>query len=390
MINKEVQDKIDFICSRIHEDEWSGTLFFLEEGSFADNDLVIKVQDLLVMDIGNATYTEYTESPDIVRYMMDNELLDCKIGLIHSHNNMNTFFSGTDTATLKSEGLNYHHFVSLIVNNRRTYSAAITTLVKSTQHVDEDFEYTTFNGLVVKGSDNFVNESSELVWSRMKVILEVDNLVNDEITSRLDEIAAKKKAAAASVVVKPLGMATTAPATKVFGRDFTREDYYKDWNKKLDSEPINVRNAFEDQREFFPDNAKDLQKSIEFPQHETVDSKLDYGTIMMDDKIIDLMAKKLVTGSILISETNKLNLKDLVSRMPEAFSHVLPTKEGYEFFIGGLVETLLFNVNDPSIRGFEEDEVAAFAAFDLTVLLSDFPSNLYLQTLIDALEGFII
>ena len=66
-------------------------------------------------------------SPDVVSYMANNsELLDCQMGLIHSHNNMSTFFSGTDIRTLEEEGLDRNHFVSLIVNNQGSYTAAIT------------------------------------------------------------------------------------------------------------------------------------------------------------------------------------------------------------------------------------------------------------------------
>lgn len=83
------------------------------------------------MDIGTQAYTEFDMNPDVIAYMCENpELLDCQMGLIHSHNNMSTFFSETDTATLKEEGRDRNNFVSLIVNNAGTYTAAITRRVK--------------------------------------------------------------------------------------------------------------------------------------------------------------------------------------------------------------------------------------------------------------------
>ena len=48
-----------------------------------------------------------------------------------------TFFSGTDKATLQSEGSDMNHFVSLIVNNAGKYTAGVTRKVKLKQTVNE-------------------------------------------------------------------------------------------------------------------------------------------------------------------------------------------------------------------------------------------------------------
>lgn len=49
---------------------------------------------------------------------------------IMSHNKMNAFFSGEDIQTLTKEGFIRNHFLSLIVNNKGEYVAAITRKVK--------------------------------------------------------------------------------------------------------------------------------------------------------------------------------------------------------------------------------------------------------------------
>lgn len=87
-IPAEVEKKIKYICGQISTIEWSGTLFYTTEGTFEDNNLVIKCVDLFVMDIGTAAYTEFDMSPDVLSYMMEHDLLDCHMGLIHSHNSM--------------------------------------------------------------------------------------------------------------------------------------------------------------------------------------------------------------------------------------------------------------------------------------------------------------
>lgn len=84
-----VEQKIRHLCRRVWEKEWSGTLFYKVEGSFEDNSLVITCVDIFVMDIGTATYTEFDMSPDVMTYMTEHpELMECQMGLVHSHNNM--------------------------------------------------------------------------------------------------------------------------------------------------------------------------------------------------------------------------------------------------------------------------------------------------------------
>lgn len=84
-----VEQKIRHLCNRVWEKEWSGTLFYKAEGSFEDGSLVITCVDIFVMDIGNATYTEFDMSPDVITYITEHpELIECQMGLIHSHNNM--------------------------------------------------------------------------------------------------------------------------------------------------------------------------------------------------------------------------------------------------------------------------------------------------------------
>ena len=90
IIPEFVESKIRHLCNVVPNVEWSGTLFYTTEGSFEDN-LKVICKDIFVMDVGNATFTEFSDSPDIVTYRIEHpELLQEGIyeGLIHSHNNM--------------------------------------------------------------------------------------------------------------------------------------------------------------------------------------------------------------------------------------------------------------------------------------------------------------
>lgn len=88
VIPRKVEAKIRCLCNEVWSTEWSGILFFTPSGSFDDGSLSIRCVDIFPMDIGTTTYTEFDMSPDVISYMAEHELLDCQIGLIHSHNNM--------------------------------------------------------------------------------------------------------------------------------------------------------------------------------------------------------------------------------------------------------------------------------------------------------------
>ena len=84
IIPADVERTIRFLCERVWDTEWSGVLFYTVTGTFENNDLEVRCKDILPMDVGSATYTEFDMSPDVISYMAQNpELLDCKMGLIH-------------------------------------------------------------------------------------------------------------------------------------------------------------------------------------------------------------------------------------------------------------------------------------------------------------------
>ena len=131
IIPTEVENIIRYFLNKFHNIEWSGILFYDFTGSIQDKNLEITCRDILLMDKGDSTSTSIEYNPEIANYIANHlELTDCKLGLVHSHHSMSTFFSNTDINTLKSEGKDRVHFVSLIVNNEGTYSAAITRKIK--------------------------------------------------------------------------------------------------------------------------------------------------------------------------------------------------------------------------------------------------------------------
>ena len=107
--------------------EWSGIAFF----KVNKTDLIVNsvyLVDIFLKDVGDAVSTEFDSSNcDYFKYAVENNLLDCGFGTIHSHNMMNVFFSGTDEEELEITAQEREHYLSIIVNNRGDIKARITT-----------------------------------------------------------------------------------------------------------------------------------------------------------------------------------------------------------------------------------------------------------------------
>lgn len=105
----------------------------------------MKAKYIFLMDIGTAGFTEYETDTDIVD-MYDNveDAMDLKIGHIHTHHTMSTFFSGTDNEELQDNVDKHNYYLSLIVNFASTYSAKVAFL--SDVHTHSKMSYVNDKG----------------------------------------------------------------------------------------------------------------------------------------------------------------------------------------------------------------------------------------------------
>lgn len=371
-IPEEVESKIRFVCQKIWKDEWSGTLFYKPEGSFEDGTLNIRCVDIYIMDIGSAAYTEFDMSPDVISYMTENpELLDCQMGLIHSHNQMATFFSGTDVSTLKEEGFDRNHFVSLIVNNEGTYTAAITRRVNTTETVTSEYTYHTFNDEAVKGVENYTTNDEYLEYFPLNIIFEKSNSYTEGLNERLLELKKAKE-------------------DRIKGRNiFTNSKGYtsytgiptKSFEKTLE-EDIKKPNT----------NSKEL----EFEFEDVTDGYIPYGKITFNKKIIKSLVLQLVTGSIILPNESKVDVTKWAQGMVPLYENRFGKGvEGFKLFKAWAepyVEFICcFSEDDELIQqGLTDDELSAICAYDIIRELERLPQNEYIKAYIKCLGHYII
>ena len=366
VIPQEVERKIRFACQKVWNTEWSGTLFFTHEGSFENNDLTIKCVDIYIMDIGTQTYTEFDMNPDVIAYMTENpELLDCQIGLIHSHNNMASFFSGTDTATLREVGRDRNNFVSLIVNNAGNYTAAITRRVKSKQ-VKEAVSYEFFGEGEKQDTKEYVSNVDEIEYFYLKVEKENENYSFPDMAARLEEIKRTKEEKAKKSQV------------------FTCQNEYKPITNNLISKEITKPKII--QPTLF-DNIDDLP----FDGY----SNIPYGQVSFNKDTIKSLVLQLITGSIIVSNENKIDVIKWVKSMPVIYEKRFgKDDDGISNFMAWAetyVEYLVWNTTDDELEkaGLDSAEICAICAHNIIEELDKLPKNDYIEGYIDTLEKYL-
>lgn len=392
VIPAEVEKKIRFLCKNIWDVEWSGVLFYKVEGAFEDKSLTIRCVDLFQMDIGTSAYTEFNVSPDMATYMVDHpELLEEGIyqGLIHSHNNMATFFSGTDTATLSAEGNDMAHFVSLIVNNAGKYTAGITRKYKCVQTVSEKYTYPTWNGEVREGVETFDIEEEKLEWFNLDIVFE--NATDDfetEMMERIKEIKEAKKK-----VVTPMYGGRNYPQYGNYGKAITP-------TKKVGSTfPMDEDKYYGEKRSWY-DPQKDKQDKqlpagqgeLPFDQPGEENVEIPYGTITIDPDIVQSIVRQLVTSSIIISNESAVDVKKWANSMESLYRRRFGSVKEFEYFASNYVDYLINYTYDGDVMAVinnDDSVMAALLAHDVREELNKLPKNPWLSVYIKLMDDYI-
>ena len=395
-IPSDVEAKIRHLCSKVFNTEWSGNLFYKMTGTFADDNIEITCVDILPMDIGSSAYTEFEMSPEVATYMVENpELLDCKMGLIHSHQSFGTFFSGTDTATLQSEGKHRNHFLSLIINNAGVYTAAITRkkIVKKDIKIVEEFEETDFNPIAQATSSNQV-ESAIVEYFMLDI-----NIQKSEYQQSLDDKLDAIRKAKTPVV-------PSYPGNYNYGNAYrpnvqvpnNAAPYYADpaFREVIDSfpEPKNtpVRQAainFDNDIDFpfAGDSAMELGLR-DFPEGEEMTN-----VVPIKSQIINSIAIQLLTGNVILPASLntplRVYVKDMDSRFSKRFGQGETGEKIFSDWAENFVDFLCGGVEDPDLAAYNVNDIMSSCAFLLLKEFDKLPDNRFLRIYKNILDIYI-
>lgn len=289
---------------------------------------------------------------------------------------MSTFFSGTDTATLKEEGRDRNNFVSLIVNNAGSYTAAITRRIKSKQ-VMESVSYEFFGDGEKQDTKEYVSDADEIEWFYLKIEKEGENYSFPDMAARLEEIK-KVKAEKAKKAQTPVYSSGYKP---VIANSYdTKAGPANLVKKEADKSKVVQSTLF--------DNANDLPFEEEY--------EIPYGQVTFDKVTLKSLVLQLITGSIIISNDSKIDITKWAKSMPALYEKRFGKgKEGmknFKIWADTYAEYLTWYVTDEKLEelGFDETEICAICAHDMIEELTKLPENDYIKGYIDALQKYLI
>lgn len=344
-IPKEVENKIRLLLENIRNIEWSGVLFYDIEGSFEDNSLRVICKDILPMDIGNATYTEWNMNADVVSYIVDHpELVGSYQGLVHSHHAMPTFFSGTDTNTLKEEGSDVNHFVSLIVNNEGTYNAAITRKVDVKNDVYSVYTYKSFGDVAVEGKSDYTECKTFIEYFYLNIKVEKSENNNSELFDRISKLKENKNKS--NITLSKFGVSAQ-------DKQFTPVESKFSLLREPVKEPIQ----------------KDLFR----------DSK--------EEDLTEWYVKQLLTCNLLIPKNSKVSINEIAEKL-NSFLEPRFNNEEYEHFMSNYIDFIVYDFTE-RLEELRKEPInpaeAASLLFDKILPLK----GSYINILTDLLEAYI-
>ena len=289
---------------------------------------------------------------------------------------MSTFFSGTDTATLKEEGRDRNNFVSLIVNNAGSYTAAITRRIKSKQ-VMESVSYEFFGDGEKQDTKEYVSDADEIEWFYLKIEKEGENYSFPDMAARLEEIK-QAKAEKAKKAQTPVYSSGYEPV--IVNSYDTKAGPANLVKKEADKPKVVQPTLFA--------NVDDLSFDDNY--------SLPYGQVTFDKVTLKSLVLQLITGSIIISNDSKIDITKWAKSMPALYEKRFGKGEegmkNFKIWADTYAEYLTWYVTDEKLEelGFDETEICAICAHDMIEELTKLPENDYIKGYIDVLQKYLI
>ena len=260
---------------------------------------------------------------------------------ILSHHSMGAFFSGTDTSTLRAEGNDTNCFVSLVVDTKGSYVAALTRKVKEKKQVttaDMGSSYEFFGEGSVNLADSQHKTSTVEVVDRevieyFMLDVEVEQVDNPlaYLDTRFDEIQEAKKK---RVTVTP----TTINPTVVKASE---DGNYSPWIPNGKNHPYapstreslergSFGSDFDEDYSFreYLDNKRETKEPSLFSEEE-MNEMIDTSGWEPDPTVIHKLVCQIVTCSFIVSDN--VDLKQWITRWMDKKYKEIFNPDGTQF-----------------------------------------------------------
>ena len=231
------------LCQKYSNLEWSGYCLHEKKGELFNEQII--VHGVYLMDVGTGGATDFKGNADVATLVdaypeLDElifdkgyRILQCKV---HSHNNMEPFYSGMDQSDLEVNAQGRDLYVSIVVNNKMNFFGKSCRWVKTapftkTVQVLEKGKYQPYSYEVAEGYEKIVQDC--------KMSIDMQN--PEWFTKRLTEVK-PAPVVKPNVYNAPGGINTGWSAPKTLAQqtefnfhntDFTEEEEEYDFEDEL-------------------------------------------------------------------------------------------------------------------------------------------------------------
>ena len=292
---------------------------------------------------------------------------------------MGAFFSGQDTKTLNIEGNDTNCFVSLIVDTRGTYQAAITRKVNKKKEVITKIYGSTYeffgDGTKVLdggGGDGIRTDASETIieYFMLDVQREETNNPLDYLDARFEEIERQKK-----------------PATHIVNNNYIRA--YDP--KKADTTLVKFGSDYDEDMSFreYRNKSQEVKQPALFGE-DIMNEMIDPLEWTPDPTIIHKLLTQMITCSLIIGD---IDLKQWVTRhmekkYEELFADTMQLDSWMEFIVEFILNQYpCDNVPESVMDDFDTYQCKIAEA--LADEMGELPCNSYLEQLGEILGRYI-
>ena len=300
---------------------------------------------------------------------------------ILSHHSMGAFFSGQDTKTLNIEGNDTNCFVSLIVDTKGTYVAAITRKLQLTKKVTiqtSGLSYEFFGDgkkTLTGGTSPVENTSEETVIQYFMLDVEREVVENplEYLDYRFNEIEKKKEAS--KPVYPQKSIAIESPIDK-------DEEFYS-WihsERKKSAEAKEAQYSAPEEPTLF--------------DKQTMEELIDQDKWEPDSIIIHHLVCQLLTCSLIVNKD--IDLKQWVKvHMKKKYDEIFGScnSEEYDRWADAYVEFIVYHYNDENVPADVYDDFDAYLAKVAAAIIDDvqtYPDNEYSDLYIEKLNNYLI
>lgn len=396
IVPKHVEEKIRYLLRKYPNTEWSGVLFYSHTGTFEGKDLVITCEDLFPMDLGTTGWTEFKMTEDVTSYMAEHiELFECETGLIHSHHTMGAFFSGQDVHTLQVEGADTNCFVSLIVDTKGEYKAAITRKIQTQSEVtiqNKGQSYQFFGDGEVKVADDTTEkfetiESETIQYFMLDVTRE--EVVNplDYLDERFAQIEHDKRFSLNSSYSYRGGSSSYKAKEIDFNNGNLSDSVFEDEE---------VVNTYSKTKTPDSSNTTTTKPWSSSDTMEVYDGLLNYTP---NADLVHAAVVRILTCSLAVKiegfdlanwiDSHMLNMYAGIFPKPNSIKDVSAFDSWKDF----IVEHEIFNFKDPEgedLKELDEDMYHGAIAKAIIKELQTYSSNAYIESYISAIESYLV